>query len=227
MGNRCVDRSGMVYGELKVSGRDLNSGGGKSLWLCECSCGNVRSVRSGNLVSGRARSCHKCPVNTYMVVGNTAIGKTRKGLEFTIDKEYLDMARNYTWNIDCNGYVTSTVGKDTISLHRLVMGPSGKLIDHIDQDKTNNTKANLRIASSSLNSFNAGIRPTNTSGYPGVCWHKGECKWRVQINANGKRHNLGSFKDINVAIGVRREAELHYHGEYALKTPEPLPKEAT
>jgi len=33
---------------------------GKQYWLCRCSCGNMKSIYSGNLVSGNTTQCRSC-----------------------------------------------------------------------------------------------------------------------------------------------------------------------
>jgi len=44
---------GKKFGRLTV----LSKGEGKSFWKCECKCGNIVTVRSDNLRSGRSQSC--------------------------------------------------------------------------------------------------------------------------------------------------------------------------
>jgi hypothetical protein len=58
-------------------------------------------------------------------------------------------------------------------------------------------------------------RHDNTSGVTGVCWDKLKEKWRVQIKVRGKSNFLGSFDNIDIAIGVRQQAEREYFGEFA------------
>lgn len=65
------------------------------------------------------------------------------------------------------------------------------VIDHIDEDKTNNHVDNLRIVT---NRFNASRKTNGTSKYVGVGWDKHCNKWKSQIWVNGKSKNLGSYK---------------------------------
>jgi TATA-box binding protein (TBP) (component of TFIID and TFIIIB) len=55
---------------------------------------------------------------------------------------------------------------------------------------------------------------TNTSGYTGVTYNKADKVWRVTIYNEGKRIQLGSYKNIEDAITVRQEAEKKYYGEF-------------
>lgn len=75
--------------------------------------------------------------------------------------------------------------------------PNG-IVDHIDRDKINNRWSNLRIATYAINNKNRGLQKNNTSGATGVCWHKGQQKWRAYI---GRKH-LGSFENKDEAIRI-------------------------
>lgn len=50
------DLTGRVFGNLIVISRSSNQGG-KSTWLCKCSCGKEKVVRSDHLRSGKIISC--------------------------------------------------------------------------------------------------------------------------------------------------------------------------
>lgn len=51
----------------------------------------------------------------------------------------------------------------------------------------------------------AAIRSDNTSGYPGVNYHKG--KWDAKICYQGIRYRIGRFADIEDAVLARKSAE--------------------
>lgn len=58
---KLIDRTGEVYGLLKVVSRDadaLHPCGSKTVkWLCKCACGNEISVDVNNLRTGHTKSC--------------------------------------------------------------------------------------------------------------------------------------------------------------------------
>ena len=72
MGKALIDLTGKTFGRLTVKERKGNSGG-KSLWLCSCSCGNEKIVRGVHLRSGKQVSC-----GCYRAE-NTAKQKTKHG----------------------------------------------------------------------------------------------------------------------------------------------------
>jgi hypothetical protein len=114
-----------------------------------------------------------------------------------IDDADYHLVSSYKWRLNCDGYAVShegTVSPKTIFMHRLINGtPEGEITDHIDQDRLNNRRSNLRTASKSLNSFNSKVHSRNRSGYRGVSWHAG--KWRAAIVVNGRQESLGRFDD--------------------------------
>ena len=66
------------------------------------------------------------------------------------------------------------------------------VIDHVDNDKTNNHLSNLRIVT---NRFNTSRHTGGTSKYSGVYWNKDCKKWVSQITIKGKRKHLGYFEN--------------------------------
>jgi len=57
-------------------------------------------------------------------------------------------------------------------------------------------------------------RSNNTSGVVGVTYDKSTKTWKAKIEFKKKRYYLGSSKDINVAIKLRKEAEEKLHVEF-------------
>ncbi len=94
-------------------------------------------------------------------------------------------------------------------LHYYGVWPSQR-IDHINRIKTDNRIANLRDVSSSENSWNTGLHPSNKSGAPGVIWRPRFNRWQVSIKRQGKMHFVGNFIELNDAIAARVAAEKRF-----------------
>lgn len=131
-----------------------------------------------------------------------------------IDLEDVDKCKKYKWCLkDDNKYVINTTSVGYI--HRFIMDcPKDMTVDHINGNKLDNRKSNLRICTMQENNFNNKIYTTNNTGYPGVDWYKKTGKWRARIQVNGKNIHLGLFDNIEDAINVRKQAEIKYFGEY-------------
>lgn len=113
-----------------------------------------------------------------------------------IDDEDYELVSAYKWRLNQHGYAVShrmVEGKvEAVFMHRLINAtPSGEITDHIDQDKLNNRRSNLRTASKSLNSFNSKIHTRNRSGYRGVS--RVNRRWRAAIVVDGRQVHLGYF----------------------------------
>jgi hypothetical protein len=104
-------------------------------------------------------------------------------------------------------------------VHRLIFlleyGYLPPEVDHINGDRQDNRIENLRAATRSENQCNRPALANNTSGYPGVTWHKKSKAWCVRVMKNGKTVVQQYFKDLELAGLFAVEARSLYHGAYA------------
>jgi len=104
--------------------------------------------------------------------------------------------------------------------HRTVIDCDGLQVDHINHGTMyfiDNRKANLRAATSSENNRNRKLFKNNKSGTPGVYLDKVNKRWLVTIGVNGKSKYIGTFDNIEIAIGARKQAEREFFGEFSYK----------
>jgi hypothetical protein len=88
-------------------------------------------------------------------------------------------------------------------MHRFLC-PNYEIVDHIDRNRLNNQKANLREANIFLNNQNIGLSSKNTSGHRGIVWDKLTNKWRSSLQLNGKVYWLGRHATKENAILARK-----------------------
>jgi len=81
-----------------------------------------------------------------------------------------------------------------------------QIIDHINRNPLDNRKANLRVATRSINVHNSKIPVTNQSGVKGVYYHKATGGWEAFIGKDGKRIRK-LFMSKEDAIQFRKELE--------------------
>lgn len=135
-----------------------------------------------------------------------------KGETYTvlIDKDDYDVVKKYSWSIKENYVYNSTVGL----LHRYVLNPQNdKHIDHINHNKLDNRKNNLRECSQAENNRNVGITVNNTSGYKNIYWCDKKQRYIVRITLNGKLYRK-HFKTLEEAIEYRDIRLKELHGEF-------------
>ena len=106
------------------------------------------------------------------------------------------------------------VGKQ-IRMHRFILGTcKDKVTDHINGDKLDNRRENLRYCTQSENLMNQKIRKDNTSGYKGVRITR-QGHFHARIQTHGKQLHLGHFKSLTEAAEAYNEAAKRYHGNFA------------
>lgn len=109
------------------------------------------------------------------------------------------------------GYLKASLDNKEYYLHRLAWlysyGEFTELIDHKDQNKSNNKLDNLRSVTNSKNLHNRGLPVNNKSGYKGVHYVGSRSKYLAYITINSKRKHLGIFKTLEEAIQCRKQAE--------------------
>lgn len=142
------------------------------------------------------------------------------------DEDYERIVAMGSWHFN-NGYASSSLaykkpngkwGKKTLYMHRAIMHLDfldKRLIDHINHDRLDNRRKNLRICSHLQNIRNSKKQKNNTSGYKGVSFNKNSQKFRAQIRFNNKNMCIGSFECPKEAAKAYNEAALKYHGEFA------------
>ena len=130
---------------------------------------------------------------------------TIKGRELTIDEIDLPLVRAHSWHWTPQGYLVTKIptGKcqrKTVLFHRLALNPPvGKVVDHVNRDKSDNRRMNLRICTRSQNSMNRGLLAKNGKG---VSFHKTRKKWQVVVRHEDRVHWLGYFTTKAEAIVV-------------------------
>lgn len=134
-----------------------------------------------------------------------------------IDNEDFEWLSQWKWYFIPQGYAFRSQSGKTIYMHRKILNtPKEKLTDHINRNKLDNRKVNLRIATRSQNAVNVKLFLTNTSGYRGVWWERRRNKWIAEIKYQGKKYYLGEYLNKLDAIKIRRQKTIELFGKFAI-----------
>lgn len=135
------------------------------------------------------------------------------------DCDYFDVVTKYgvcvKTNPDGYTYPICTLGKyANKSLARVLVNcPKGYTVDHIDGDTLNNTRSNLRVATSQQNSFN---RKGRSNGLPkGVKYRKDTQMYEARIIVSYTYYHLGTFDTAEEAGEAYKTAADKFHRNFA------------
>ncbi len=137
-----------------------------------------------------------------------------------VSPEDMDKVKGFRWHV-VRGYAITTITrphKRTVSMHRMILDPPDwACTDHINHDKLDNRRANLRRATKSQNRANTRGRPAwRVSTYKGVeCVSYATNRWAALIKVNGRQTRLGCYDSQEEAAMAYDSAALYFFGEYA------------
>jgi hypothetical protein len=138
-----------------------------------------------------------------------------------VDDDDYDRLHRFPWFLSGTGYAVGLVpvnGRfEPVYLHRLILnaGPD-RQVDHVNGNKLDNRRCNLRLATPQQNSQNKRVSPLSATHLKGVGWHKRRCKYHARIQLQGMRCHLGFFEDAESAALAYDAAARTLFGEFAV-----------
>jgi hypothetical protein len=125
-----------------------------------------------------------------------------------VDNSDAQLLSQYSWRVSKQGYVYRSGGRGIVLIHRQIMrhelsrAHGWAVIDHINGDKLDNRRTNLRVVSQRENVLNPlnKRRSDNKSGVTGVHWFKGA--W---VAFYGRKY-LGRYQSVAAAKAARLRA---------------------
>lgn len=151
--------------------------------------------------------------NIYYVHDNGSAELNIGDKTVLLDASDVPVVAEYQWTVGTHGYVTHGSGEKQVLMHRLLLGNKpGTLVDHINRNRLDNRRENLRLCTSSQNSINK--KQISNNPYKGICLCS-DGVWQAQISYKGKSIYLGRTQDPMLAAKLYDSAAKRLYGEYA------------
>lgn len=144
-----------------------------------------------------------------------------------VDDDDYERLKGFTYSINNCGYARRydkelSLRRNKVScilMHRDIMGtpPPGLFVDHINRNRLDNRKCNLRFVTRKQNNANRGKNKNkpSTSRYLGVSYDPKRKKWKAQISHYNKNKFIGRYDTEEQAAVAYNVAAIHYHGKFA------------
>lgn len=143
--------------------------------------------------------------------------------EILVSREDHEFLLKFTWHIRSSGYAYTNIDSKPVAMHSLVYGAkkSGQMVDHINRNKLDNRRTNLRAVSAQQNALNRGkMQPAKRkyhSPYVGV-FHKKTTtgvSYEAGMSLKSRYFSLGRFRDEREAAMQRDAFAYKVHGHLA------------
>lgn len=170
---------------------------------------------------------------SFKVNGKAAEGILPDGTHFLIDAEDIPLVSVHSFHLNGKGYIISSKRaeyKQCFFLHWLVLGYTrrpGFQVDHINREKTDCRKCNLRPVTNQQNCMNRGLMKTNKSGYVGAFYYSPRRYYISRICINNKRialHHSDSLIECAQAYNIARAFLFGNFAGHKNEVPDPSPE---
>ena len=149
-----------------------------------------------------------------------------KGRVTVVDDGDFDWLSEWKWSYTYNvrnidfGYAvrrnSPNIKPRQLYMHRVIVGARpGEVVDHINGNRLDNRRSNLRICTQSENLANKQVHLAGESGFKWVYPNKKSGGWVVRMKIAGKMTHIGSFKDKVAAALAADDVALKLYGPHA------------
>ncbi len=157
----------------------------------------------------------------FEIQGDIARGVLPCGTFFLIDADMVDEVSKNRIHLNWKGYPITSKTNDysaCMMLHWIVLGlekSNTLIVDHINRDKTDCRRSNLRIVTNQQNCMNRGIGKRNKTGYLGTFYNKQRGYYMAKISINGAQIYLLRSESLEECARAYNYASELLFGEFA------------
>jgi hypothetical protein len=135
------------------------------------------------------------------------------GEEILVDDDIWHEYSVMNWNIS-DGYAKTNVGNTSVFMHRMIVNANvNDIVDHINRNRLDNRRCNLRIVQPHENSHNRSKKKNATSSYFGV--HRNHNKWVARFRFKGEHVYCGTFETEIEAAKAYNTKAIELYGNCA------------
>ena len=128
------------------------------------------------------------------------------------DADYAELSK-HKWCVS-DGYAVRKIGKKVTAMHRVILNtPVGMHSDHINGDRLDNRRCNLRVCTRTENMRNRASNRNTSSQYRGVSLSKSG--WAARIRLSGHLQHIGFFANEADAARAYDARAVAAWGEFA------------
>lgn len=141
--------------------------------------------------------------------GHRFKNKPVRGYAIVDDQDY-EEASKHNWYLSTIGYPVTTTNETgkKIYLHEFIIGKRvGFVIDHINHNRLDARRANLRHVTRSQNNMNKRVS--------GVTYKADEKRYVAQIKVNREHFYGGRYRSLEEAQTARMMMEVMFFGQYS------------
>lgn len=239
MGRRKINPVGKKFGRLLVIedlGRtNVNGEPAQNKYVkCLCDCGNTTIVQYNSLIHGNTKSCgclrkekiwncdgagrpkkyNDYHINKYEGKDTVFVKASNNDNYVLVDIDDWEKIKDTCWSVNKNGYAVGVYNGKFMTMQSAIIPevPDGCERDHINRNRLDNRRCNLRVISKLDNLHNREYK-NKTSSKTGVCWYPLTKQWLAYITNKGEYIRLGLYDNEEDAIAVRKQAEIDIYGK--------------
>ena len=133
-----------------------------------------------------------------------------------VDDEDYDSVAQFRWYETRGGYACSN-SSPIYRIHRYILNAKkGEVIDHINGNKLDNRKENLRFCSRAENCRNRRKSPDGRSLEDRGAYYMARLnQWQSSIHVDGRLEYIGLFASKEDANNAYKKASLEHYGEFS------------
>lgn len=142
----------------------------------------------------------------------------RRGVAL-VDRADAEAVGAHSWYMDDKGYAARNLPRGEgkrlkVRMHRFLLGLGAgdpRQGDHVDGNKLDNRRANLRVCTNAQNQQNQHERPSRGTHRDARC-----NRWQAQVQLDGKKNHVGSFatqEEAAAAAAAFRRANMPYSSD--------------